>query len=217
MAVLWRFGVVLVTVAALTIGAPAVASADIIVDIGVNNQETDNVLLTDATDVTMVVGTINKTTIVEFTSSGGNLSADASGQAVITPGTGNDPFKSISFSLAGSETFTRAVFNLNAAQDGFVTITVTGVNIEGGLFEQIASVDENGQNFFTVTAINGQRIDTLTLLAGFRVEFEDLRQVRIGVQEIGVDDVTPVPEPASMFLVGTGLAGLAVRRLRRKI
>jgi hypothetical protein len=168
-------------------------------------------------DVTMVLGTINKTTFVEFTSDGGTLSADASGQAVITAGTGNDPFKSLSFSLAGSETFTRAVFNINSSEDGFVTISVTGVNIDDDLFQGIVPVDEKGENFFTVSAINGQRIDTLTLLAGFRVEFEDIRQVRIGVQEIGGDDVTALPEPASMLLLGTGLAGFAVRRLRRKM
>ncbi len=37
-------------------------------------------------------------------------------------------------------------------------IHVEGVNIDGGFFEDDFMVDANGQNFFTVTAINGQLI-----------------------------------------------------------
>ncbi len=45
----------------------------------------------------------------------------------------------------------------------FSLIHVEGVNIDGGFFEDDFTVDANGQNFFTVTAINGQLITSISL------------------------------------------------------
>ena len=62
----------LAAVAAITLASAASARADIIVMTGVNNQGTDNVLLTDATDVAVVEGTVNSGLFgVNFTSSSG--------------------------------------------------------------------------------------------------------------------------------------------------
>jgi PEP-CTERM motif len=191
------------------------ARADIVVITGVNNEGTDNVLLNPATNVLTVTGTVGTNNrIVNFTSTSGShlLSANPSGQATVSGGTGNDPLSQLTFGLASSETFTRAVFNINAAADGMVTITVTGININGGTFVDTFEVDANGQNFFTVTAINGQLIQTISLSG---VTMDDVRQVRLG----GGAVVAPVPEPASMLLLGGGLIGAAatIRRRRRKV
>jgi hypothetical protein len=200
--------------AAFLVASAVPARADIIVVTGVNNQGTDNVLLNPADNVSEVTGLVNGL-LTEFTSVSGSglLSANPSGQATVSGGTGNDPFTNISFGLDGNLTFTRAVFNINAATNGSTLINVQGIGISGGFFQDTFTVDANGQNFFTVTAINNQLINRITLTGTNGATFEDLRQVRIGG---GAVPTTAVPEPASLFLVGAALSGLVASRARRR-
>lgn len=191
--------------------AAGTAKADIVVITGVNNQGTDNVLLNPATDVLTVTGTVGPNNLlVNFTSQSGShlLNANPSGQATVSGGTGNNPFTELTFGLANNDPFTRAVFNINAATNGSVVIHVEGINIDGGFFEDDFTVDANGQNFFTVTAINGQFITSISLTAINGATFEDVRQVRLG----GAGEI---PEPTTMLLLGTGLVGIAARVRKR--
>src|SRR5215207_3950780 len=192
-----------------------VAKADIVVVTGVNNQGTDNVLLNPATNVLTVTGTVGQNNLlVNFTSTSGSglLNANPSGQATVSGGTGNTALTQLTFGLANNDTFTRAVFNINAGANGSVLIHVEGVNITGGFFEDDFTVDANGQNFFTVTAINGQFMTSISLTGINGAVFEDVRQVRLGGGEV----VNTVPEPVTMLLFGTGLAGIAAKVRRRR-
>src|SRR5215207_6823810 len=114
-------GKAILVAAAIALGSSTAAQADIVVVTGVNNQGTDNVLLNPATDVTTVTGTVGPSNLlVNFTSTSGSglLNANPSGQATVSGGLGNAGFTQLSFSLANNDTFTRAVFNINAVISG---------------------------------------------------------------------------------------------------
>jgi hypothetical protein len=200
---------------ALTLGSAITARADIVVITGVNNQGTDNVLLNPATNVATVTGTVGPDNVlVNFTSASGSglLSANPSGQATVSGGIGNDPFTQLTFELASGSTFTRAVFNINAATNGSVVTHVEGININGGFFEDDFVVDANGENFFTITSINGQLIDSISLTAINGATFDDVRQVRIG----GLVGAVPEPETYALLLAGLGAIGFTARRRKHK-
>jgi hypothetical protein len=207
-------GLLLLTGIALL--APTLSWADLIIATGNNPQPgEENVLLNSGSTGSTVTGTTNQTGFtVNFSSATQILSEPSSGQARIeaTNGSNQVALGDINFSLANG-TFTDAIFNAfiggTIGVPGNVTITVSGS--DGNTPETLVTVFSlgNGQNFFTITAINGEVINSISISAPNG--FTDLRQVRIS----GATGPTPVPDMgATLPLIGLGLLGLAIVRRR---
>ena len=183
------------------------------------NQGTDNVLFNNGALVhsgTLVQGDFNGSGagfIVDFTSASGNGNLGVSGgQAVLVGGTGNIPLSNVTVQLENNATFTKLILNIDVtnglAPPTQVQFTVNYTLLGGQVFNEVFTVDTNGQNFFGIVAGDGAVINSVTIQGLGNTTFSEINQWRLG----GFSN--EVPEPASLFLLGSGLAGTAgvVRR-----
>jgi hypothetical protein len=145
--------------------------------------------------------------LVNFTSSS-TLVADG-GQASIT-GLNGAAFHDLTIALAPPQAgYTRLVFNIDAiagsGQTG-ITFNLTGT---GTPTQFQSTLGQNGSNFFTFTATDGDIIQSVsfTTLANVNA-VGDVAQVRIAA--------VPVPEPMSLALFGAGLLGLGMVKRRKQ-
>ena len=206
-----RIGLMAVAFFALTLGGALTARADIIIATGNNPQPDENVLLNTGLTGNPIFGTTNQTGFSVRFSSNENITAPANGQARIEAVDGT--LTQLTVDIPGA-TFTSLILNIDAAAAGSVTFTVTENN--GQQTTGTFALGASGENFFTITAINGQRISSVaftTDVAMVVTNVDDVAQIRIG----GAQQTTnPVPEPVTMVLFGTGLAGIAAKARRRR-
>ena len=215
------------------IGTPA--SANVIFTLGNNPQPNEENILFQAPQTGMTItGATNMTNEPVFfsTLTGQTLLQNAQGQADILQ---NVPMPSTNSALTSMDinltapNFTAGVrvanpvlgftdFIMNPL-NGSGAATVTAFDNFGQMFTYPLG---NGQNFLTLTTANGEVItDVQIKVAGG--SFIEFKQPRIsGVCRIGAGNcnpVPPIPEPASLGLLGTALAGLGIfmQRRRRKI
>jgi hypothetical protein len=191
---------------ALAMAAPAWATITICSTPPCPGNPAENVLLTDPSSGTTVLGTTNQTgTIVTFT---GNetLTEPANGQARIVAVDGT--FNLLTIGLQNPTLGMTAIeFNLDAATDGPATLTF--FDQFGTPFAGVFTLDNNGQNFFTATASAGELIKTVQISS--QVQLTDIQQVRLGTSPIGV-----IPEPTTWGMMILGFFGLGTMLRRRR-
>jgi hypothetical protein len=165
---------------------PAVGSAHITFTLGNNPQRGEqNVLLNSGGMGARVTGRLNQTgQQVNFTSITQTLTAVSNGQARVeaTRFASQVPLTDVSFALENG-TFTDAIFNPAGTGRIGASGTVTIVVIPNDAFgnpepaQFFSYTLGNGNNFLTVTASNGETINSISVFGSNG--FSDLRQVRI--------------------------------------
>ncbi|MES2465370.1 MAG: PEP-CTERM sorting domain-containing protein [Armatimonadota bacterium] len=182
-------------------------------------QPEQNVLLPADQVSTTILGFTNQTnTAVVFTqpTAAENLTTPANGQARITSFDSPNPsYTSLRTSLTGGNTFSLFEANPNFLNGG-ITFTV-GVVENNNQTSTQSFTSGNGQSYFGVQAILGQRISYIDI-TGPANSIVDVRQIRIG--GIQTSNGTPiVPEPSEWMAMGMAAAsvgGLMVRARRRR-
>jgi hypothetical protein len=191
---------------------------DIIFMLGNHPQpDEENVLLNSGSSGKTITGTTKSTEFVVLFSSSQTLLSPSSGQARVTAYPQGSPLTNLSIVL-DSAVYSDIILNpfLGSCDDcvaGDATVTVNTVDSNG--LAEVPSIFTyglgNGQNFLTIVASNGESIVSTTIDA--QGGFHDLRQPRIS----GAEAVSaPVPEPATITMMGLGAVGLGLLRKFRK-
>ena len=210
MRVFSKVGLAAALVAAAALVSPAPASADIILTLGnVGSIDDDTITLDNGETGTTILGDLEGGFTARFVGIE-TLESQASGQARIESADGNG-FNYLKFDLVGAD-FTSLILNIDASAAG--TADFFGRDTDGNLFSFLDTAVGTSGSFYTLQAINGQRIAYLEFFSDVPIHFVDMGQFRVGGAQNS--DIVVSPEPASMLLFGTGIVALVARRRSRR-
>ena len=123
------------------------------------------------------------------------------GQADITAT--DDLLSRLTISTTG---FSTLILDIDASADGFVTFS------DGATTSAPFALDDNGNNFFTLTGIVGPSVTFVTSVNGVETDIvSDVKQIRLGA-----GPVAAIPEPETYALLMAGLAAVGFISRRRK-
>jgi hypothetical protein len=195
------------------ISATTARADNVTISYGNNPQpDEENILLTGGDTGNPIFGVTNQTHVQVRFGSNELLLSPPQGQARIE---GIDGMLNYLHVSVPNGSFTDLIVNIDAMETGHVRFLITLT--DSTTFEQTLNVGASGSNFFTILATGGAPILSVEIFSdeGLAIQnIDDVHQVRIS----GVTGGDVVPEPASMFLLGSGLIGLAAglrKRLRK--
>ena len=176
----------------------------------------ENMLLNSGLSGITVTGTTNQTGGVFNLTGKETLTEPSNGQARVEAVDGS--FTYLAIDAEPGTTFQDIIFNPvlkgTGQQSGSLAIEVflsNGSSVKSNTFSL-----SQGSNFFTIVAGAGESIIGITLTETGNNELQDVRQIRIsGVCKDCVE--TPVPEPATLSLIGAAMVGLVGFTSRRGI
>lgn len=191
------------------------ASADVIFTVGNNPQPNEeNILFQTPETGTTITGNTSQTDVpVNFsTLTGQTLYQTAQGQADILSSSSlnSSALTSLKITAPG---YGFGDFIMNPL-NGTGTATVTVTDNQNNVFQYALG---NGQNYLTITTANGEYITEIQITMSQGGYFQQFKQPRISdLCTLGAGGTcTPVPEPASIAILGIGLLGIgAAVRLR---